>query len=154
MTLTESLSNVCPQFPSRLPRWPALAGLECVWQLAAAGGCAGVLAAWRPPINWWCGVGVAETRHWPGLTTSTGINRRLWGHTGTTTPALNTGGGGPPLTDWVLFQAFNCLCMQSMRCGGVFVKKGPVTWNVSHFDRSLERYHGYINVLTQWPQIH
>ena len=153
MTLTESLSNVCPQFPSRLPRWPALAGLECVWQLAAAGGCAGVLAAWRPPINWWCGVGVAETRHWPRphhqhrdqqevVRTHWHNNPRpqhRWGRTA---------------SDWILFQAFQCLCMHSMRCGGVFVKKGPVTWNVSHFDRSLERYHGYINVLTQWPQIH
>ena len=111
MTLTESLSNVCPQFPSRLPRWPALAGLECVWQLAAAGGCAlSVLLAWRPPINWWCVV-------WGWRRPDTGpaslphrdqqeVVRTHWHNN--PRPQLRWGRNA---SDWLLFQAFQCLCL-------------------------------------------
>ena len=84
-----------------------------------------------------------------GPATSPGINRRLWrGHGTTPPPSTQVAEERLWLTP---FQAFKFLCLV---CGGISVKKGPVTWNTSssHFDRSLECYHGYINVRTQWPQ--
>ena len=137
---------MCPQSPPlTCARWArvclTVGGCWCWWLSS-------VLAAWRPPINWWCGVW-GWRRPDAGPATSPGINRRLWrGHGTTPPPSTQVAEERPWLTP---FQAFKFLCLVY---GGTSVKKGPVTMNTSssHFDRSLECYHGYINVRTQWPQ--
>ena len=133
-----------------LPLWPALAGLECVWQLAAAGAGGWALSS-RPGVlpstgGVECGGGGDQTLAPPPALGSTGGCDEDTG----TTPPPSTQVAEERL--WLTpFQAFKFLCLV---CGGISVKKGPVTWNTSssHFDRSLECYHGYINVRTQWPQ--
>ena len=83
-----------------LPLWPALAGLECVWQLAAAAGAGGWALSSRPgvlPSTGVWSVGVAETRRWPRHQPRD--QQEVVTRTRHNTPALNTGGGGTPLTD-------------------------------------------------------
>ena len=72
MTLTESLSNVCPQSPPlTCARWArvclTVGGCWCWWLSS-------VLAAWRPPINWCveCGGGGDQTLAPPPAQGSTG----------------------------------------------------------------------------------
>ena len=136
MTLTESLSNVCPQSPPlTCARWARVClTVGCCWWWLSS-----VLAAWRPPINWCveCGGGGDQTLAPPPAQGSTGGCDEDTG----TTPPPSTQVAEERL--WLTpFQAFKFLCLV---CGGISVKKGPVTSNMEYFIQALWKKFGMLS---------
>ena len=131
-----------------LPLWPALAGLECVWQLAAAGG--GWALSSRPgvlPSTGVWSVGVAETRRWPRhqpRDQQEVVTRTRAQHP---RPQHRWRRNAP---DWHLFRHLSSYAWYAVVYSSKKVQEHGILHPVT--DRSLVCYHGYINVRSQWPQ--